>query len=323
MFTTKIALVLGAGSSLAMGYPLGSDLRRKILSLTDAAKLNFRISTGLQGKPEELWQFVEAFSKSQAYSIDAFLARRPQFADIGKHAIAAILLSCESAERLHKTDHPDHWYQYLFHGLAKDDWESVDFSNLAIVTFNYDRSLEEYLLQSLMASYDKTRQEACSKLKELEIVHVYGALGGAEPWATGYLNYGEGPSEARCLSAAKSIQVIPEGRDDGPSVGRARAILWNADAIAFLGFGFDALNLRRLDSKRTCAQVVQRAEGYLQRVLAATTLGMKRLETFAAYDQLGQAIPSAQLAHAALPPRFVQGGCLEMLRETLVLGDAY
>src|SRR5690606_35840225 len=161
---------------------------------------------------------LESFSKSQAMSIDSFLARRPEFMETGKHVIAAVMLACEAPRQLHETDHPDHWYQYLFHGLAKDDWGSVDFSNLSIVTFNYDRSLEEYLLQSLMASYNKSREEACAKLLELDIVHVYGALGSAEPWSSNYLEYGQGFELSRCLAAAASIQVIPEGRDNAPSV---------------------------------------------------------------------------------------------------------
>lgn len=98
MFTRKICLVLGAGASLAMGYPLGSDLRRKILQLArhDETTLRFRIDCGLQHKQEELWDFLDAFAKSQALSIDSFLARRPEFMEIGKHAIAAVMLACEA-----------------------------------------------------------------------------------------------------------------------------------------------------------------------------------------------------------------------------------
>lgn len=324
MLTTKTTLVLGAGSSLAMGYPLGSGLRRKILALAthDEATLTFRIESGLQHKQNELWDFLDAFSKSQALSIDSFLARRSEFMAIGKHAIAAVMLACEAPNQLHETDHPDHWYQYLFHGLAKDDWASVDFSNLSIVTFNYDRSLEEYLLQSLMASYKKTRDEACAKLRELEIVHVYGALGNAEPWSSNYLEYGLGFDASRCLAAATSIEVIPEGRDNAPSVIKARDLLHKADVLAVLGFGFDALNLKRLNSAATFARVVKRGEQRAHRALAATCLGMTRREALAAFDQLGRRETLGTQVNS-LPSGFVNGTCLEMLRETLILGDPY
>lgn len=123
------ALVLGAGASFAYGYPLGSGLRGEILSLLGHELRDLTKNSGLTDSrswpiPESdpLRTFIEAFRNSQMYSVDAFLARRPEFSDIGKKAIAALLIAKESRHRLLGNDSEDHWYQYLFNQIASESW---------------------------------------------------------------------------------------------------------------------------------------------------------------------------------------------------------
>jgi hypothetical protein len=115
MISTNTTLVLGAGASIAMGYPTGGQLRDELLKLADSDRQGFSVAAGLFGPSHpSIHEFVDAFRQSQMYSIDAFLARRPAFTEIGKRAIAAVLLRCEQASSLDKWQHDDGWYQYLW-----------------------------------------------------------------------------------------------------------------------------------------------------------------------------------------------------------------
>ena len=62
-------------------------------------------------------------------------------------------------------------------GKLDSTFEEFGNNKLSIVTFNYDRSLEHYLLNSLMTLHGKTRDECAQALKKIPIVHVYGQLG--------------------------------------------------------------------------------------------------------------------------------------------------
>ena len=51
-------------------------------------------------------------------------------------------------------------------------------NNLRIITFNYDRSLEEFLLRAIQAKFGLPEWEAFDLFKEaVSIEHVYGDLG--------------------------------------------------------------------------------------------------------------------------------------------------
>lgn len=257
MISTNTTLVLGAGASLAMGYPTGRGLRDALLQITSQDQQEFAIGAGLFNLgPPSIHEFVDAFRQSQMYSIDAFLARRPEFTQVGKQAIAAVLLKCEAASSLDRWNHADGWYQYLWNQFGTCPWEELDFTPLRIVTFNYDRSLEHYLLQVIQHSYGKPAQAALEKLGVLKIVHVYGVLGGALPGHTNYLKYGIGHPAAAV--AAQSLQVIPEGRDDSATLSLARDHLLWANRIGFLGFGYDQTNMTRLNSETTCRRSIKR-----------------------------------------------------------------
>lgn len=105
----NITLVLGAGASHPMGYPVGAGLRSKILDLGIVDRQSFAIPAGLYHEDGLLQIFVDSFRRSQMFSIDAFLARRPEFSEIGKRSIAALLLEVEDEQRLLNTERRDHW----------------------------------------------------------------------------------------------------------------------------------------------------------------------------------------------------------------------
>jgi hypothetical protein len=310
-------LLLGAGASACMGFPIGSELRKSILDLSRSHRIDFAIGAGLiRTDMSELYQFNTEFGNSQTYSIDAFLARRPEFSDIGKRAIATVLLESESQQDPLTIESDDNWYRYLFNLISSDDWKSLTFEGVSIVTFNYDRSLQTYLLRAIQASYGVSSQQAAEKLKTLRLVHVYGSLGSPFEGDTSYLVYGGGATRDRVEKAAASLRVIPEGRDDDPTLEAARKELESAKNIAILGFGFDETNLKRLNSEVTCRQSIPTNEGDLIRRRIATCLGLTRAEAFKAYAKLGRGFSETSFD---LPTDFYPKGCLSALRESLIL----
>lgn len=275
----KKALVLGAGASLAYGFPSGGDLRRRILALRpDQVREAGIISSALMDE-DFFTQFQTAFLRSQMYSIDAFLGRRPMYATIGKQCIAAILLECENPKLLiSESREKDHWYQYLFNQFAQRDWDDLTFDDISIVTFNYDRSLQQYLFVTLQSAYDKSAEEVIEKLKSLRIVHVYGSLCEAWPGMPDYFPYSTQVNPKKVELASSGLVVIPEGRADAETLKTARTWLAEADTVAFLGFGFDKTNVERLAEGDACAAAVQRASALVMRGFYGTCIGLHEAE---------------------------------------------
>lgn len=299
-----------------MGFPVGSGLRTSILDLANIVRQPFAITAGLYQEENLLLRFVDAFRRSQMFSIDAFLARRPEFSDIGKKSIAALLLEIEDEQRLISTEHRDHWYRYFYNKFSAEAWEHLDFSNVSIATFNYDRSLEKFLHEAIKESYGKSDAEAAEKLESLRIVHIYGSLGSPIPGTENYLPYGGAVSREKVTTAANSLRVIPEGRDDDESLNKARTMLADADRIAFLGFGFDETNVVRLHAERTCKRNVVRPDARAIRQIVATCMGFTPAEAMKAFRLIGQ---DTDGYHPAFPQGFHPTNCLDMLRETLIL----
>ena len=95
MITKPTVLVLGAGASMAYGFPSGIELRDNILMELEGVNIN--ILRGLGHAPHELENFKKAFTRSPVYSIDAFLERRLEFMDLGKSLNTNHLLPIEKS----------------------------------------------------------------------------------------------------------------------------------------------------------------------------------------------------------------------------------
>lgn len=299
-------LVLGAGASHHAGFPVGIQLRNQIINLPNEGPSY--VESVLGYKIFFVQKFVDEFAQSGQYSIDAFLARRDEYRDVGRAAIAYLILKAEGGANFTSTNE-DHWYQYLVNRLTADtDWDSFDPSWLSIVTFNYDRSLESYLCRALQATYGKSEQEVVERLQPLKIVHVYGTVGAPFGYGVATDHVPFGPPREQLVGwvtpASKRIQVIPEGRDDAPTLEQAQAMLTSAQRVCFLGFGFDAINMRRLGLPR-----VMEGKGRI----VATSLGLTEAQR-------------ARIARVICGPNFVDPirimlshKCLSVLHETLIL----
>ncbi|HAR63413.1 MAG TPA: hypothetical protein DCS13_08120 [Candidatus Margulisbacteria bacterium] len=76
----------------------------------------------------------------------------------------------------------DGWYEYLWEKIYKGNIEQ-NLRKITIITFNYDRSLEQFLHTRIMNLHGLTTEESASLLNNnLKIHHVYGKIG-CLPWS--------------------------------------------------------------------------------------------------------------------------------------------
>lgn len=319
MIKKRTTLILGAGASRAFGYPIGTGLRDLLIRL-ESERPVYCAKHGLFEDIKAVTAFASAFRHSELYSIDAFLARRKEFWEIGKRAVASVLLEIEARISLNSSG-DDHWYQYLWNTLAADSWETLDFSKLSVITFNYDRTFEHYLLASMRETYGKSLEEAIAKLDTLQIIHVYGSLGPTIPIRPDYFWFGTGFGPEELATAARHLRIIPEGRHDDGLMEAAKGLIRSADVIAFLGFGFDETNLRLLGAPETFNPIVASDRGNYERIIVATCVGKTTAEISHARDKTtghgkGTVRYGGEFSEGVY---FRDAKCLELLRETMIL----
>jgi len=195
MITEPTVFVLGAGASRPYRYPTGAELRDEILK-------NFRgeFSVGFSDQnafidkwevpvdvaQEEAAKFVKRFDKSNM-SIDIFLTRHQGNVWISRMGKLTIILRILAAERSHEKngaeDEQRAWYKFLLEKLLdglndKDDFIKR-FSNnrVTIVTFNYDRSLDYVLFDSVFNGFEAvTSDEVAEQMRHIPIVHMHGQV---------------------------------------------------------------------------------------------------------------------------------------------------
>jgi hypothetical protein len=256
MIKIPTVLILGAGASMPYGYPSGKQLKDIICSmLPDPESDLSKKLRELGHEPVDVAEFEKALFYSGKNSVDAFLEYRMEFVEIGKAAMAYVLMSYENPRILFEKHD---WYEHFYSALSTS-FEEFDQNRVSIITFNYDRSVEHYLFTVLKNSYGKSDHDCASKLKNIPIVHVHGQLG-FFPWQD-YIqipypfrsnqfsrSYGFSDKIGDLRVAASCIRIIHEDEDveGDPQFKKARSLLEQAGHIHFLGFGYHEANLKRL-----------------------------------------------------------------------------
>ncbi len=127
---------------------------------------------------EHLEDFVSTLRQSGQDSIDAFLAHYARFMDVGKAAIAATLIPYEKGGDVLFRPPADHWYRYVWSHLQDTGAAAFGENKLTVVTFNYDRSLERFLITAFANSFDVDVGDAAEIVSAaIPVVHVHGQLG--------------------------------------------------------------------------------------------------------------------------------------------------
>jgi hypothetical protein len=186
----------------------------------------------------------ENLIKSQKFSIDAFLEHRPEFIKLGKILITYVLIRYENLDNIY-ANHD--WYQYLWNKMNKK-FEDFDENKISFITFNYDRSLETYLLNCLMYSFGKNKFESFEKLKPIPIIHVYGKPGKTEfDDPSNYTEFGENLVDPeKLLKTSENIKIMHEDFSKDQEFTKAYELLKVADQVIIVDLGYDEANLLRL-----------------------------------------------------------------------------
>lgn len=246
MSSKRTLLILGAGASVPFGYPSGRALLAHVCSqLSKEAAQLFALLRNCGFEAQDITGFRESLWRSGQGSIDAFLEHRPEFLGVGKAAIAASLLPYEREENLFQERHDDrNWYKYLFGRIGSSLLEARD--DLAVITFNYDRSLDHFLYTALRNSYNLTPDRARDLLLSFRLVHVYGKLSDLPHENTKSRPYAPADPQKLVdivLAASESIKIVHEGTPTDPEFNIARGLINQATLICFLGFGYLKANL--------------------------------------------------------------------------------
>jgi len=260
MIKEPTVFILGAGASYPYGYPTGQELREQICS-SFVQDVNAYFAQEKRVDPciaiafRNAKTFTETFFNSSTKSIDLFLARNPEFMLLGKWAIIFRLFAAEreSQFREHIKDRNQDWYSYLFNRLTDNlvrttDYERFTENNLSIITFNYDRSLEHFLYESISNSFSSIgRENMTEQLNKLGFVHIFGHLSGLE-WQDifGKLEYGRDINFINVQKVAENLKIIYEEKDNA-QLPIAQDLVRKAKRIFFLGFGYAKENLEALN----------------------------------------------------------------------------
>jgi hypothetical protein len=237
MTTFDRVLVLGAGASAHLGYPLGGALTQQICDTACGGYVQDGLCTNEEGAA-----FTNLLQASDL-TIDQLLERFPVYSRLGKAAIVYAIRRYEDIAMLHNRNRQN-WYREL-RSLLLDESGKWRAHRTAIVTFNYDRSIEAFLAHWLAAGRAKSLAHAFESVQGgVSINHLYGTAGkpGIEP-------YGSSIRAADAARLSEEIYTMFEERAGSKAqeqFAAARDTINSSERVLFLGFGFDKSNLERL-----------------------------------------------------------------------------
>lgn len=280
MFQKRTVFVIGAGCSYELDLPLGRELLDCIyetITEEDTEKHQvFRgafLRCGVPNANLDVDRRFKAFAAglSATPSIDQYLhfhRHDEAMVMLGKCAVATEILYAEANSKLGEGtvggQLPSCWLRWLFHLMnesASRESPVELFSNVSFICFNYDRTIEVFILRAIQALVHCTYEDAKQMLQHLSIWHPYGVVGGHEIGQPGIAVSPGSFTENRIdefavLAAARRLQTFTEGMADQDERGAIRSKLAEADQIVFLGFSYleqnmELLQLRPLPTRAT------------------------------------------------------------------------
>jgi len=174
---------------------------------------------------------------------------------MGKWAIVFRILDAESKSQFREKmeNKSQDWYSYLFGKLTedlvkKDDYSRLSENNISFITFNYDRSLEHFLYESLLNSFNNISTEKIKEqLTTLRVIHIFGQVAGLD-WQDIFdkIEYRRDINRINLPGIVKNLRIIYE-ENENIELEEARELISNAQHIFFLGFGYAKENLKVLN----------------------------------------------------------------------------
>jgi hypothetical protein len=263
MIDKNTVFIIGAGASHPYGFPLGLELRQMAYSYAEPMFQKFDKEMGentLYGVVQDAKDFSRRFRESGDQSIDWFLKKYPRYSLIGKFLILHHILQAENDSKFLEEMKPENkkqdWYWYLYNEMSKypkGEINPVLFleNKIKFITFNYDRSLENFLFKCYSNGHDFTSfgTTALELFKTICIKHVYGKVAKfdwereGEELCIGYKGYRQNYHTLNTLK--DNIHLIDE-RSSKKNMELGKLIM-NAERIFFLGFSYADENLEMLE----------------------------------------------------------------------------
>jgi hypothetical protein len=251
MYTRETYFVLGAGASVPLGLPSAEQLRLKILNV-DLNSLPG--STALFG-PEDRALINELRKKyffATDATIDTFLFHHEKYREVARVLITFLLIKHHDPPAGF-AETTDNWYSWLFAKIVngtKDPNDIYKKTRGKCITFNYDTTLDHFLLKSLTHYFNREPEFFKPFFESWGPHHIHGKLGDW-PWnsssARNLLN--DEVSKGSAISAEK-IRDIAKGLkfwfEDSPTPEYRYREFENNAAMVFLGFGYHDDNLSKM-----------------------------------------------------------------------------
>jgi hypothetical protein len=241
-------LILGAGASQPYGFKTGQ------------AQLDWARSLDVSVLPTEIGPFPRtlvpqlqsALRNTGERSIDAMLRADSPLLPAAKALMARDLLRAERSTIPLGPEKDAYWYRTLYAALPRSTLEEFRRAPVTIYTFNYDRSLDDFLWRALTQAFPlASGVEIAQALDCIGPFHLHGRLGrlcAESPGGEEIIPYGGDLSTGNVTSsdakaAADQIKLISETTALDEFFMRARDAIASADCVVFLGFAFHPDNL--------------------------------------------------------------------------------
>ena len=250
MIDIPVVLVLGAGASHPYGFPLGSELVD--LAINKSSGLKPILKAIEEPLAFKLDGFLEDLKRYHPPSIDAYIEGQPVILqEVGKAVIAYHLMQREKEADFFLGMRPDEdWYQHFLHNMLLIDGfdKLINTNNIAILAYNYDRSLE-YAIFSMLRGRNYSEVDCCKALNALHICHLHGQIGNLpELNPIDYRPYDTKVDVRRLKQAMKGIKAIPKSEEveNDHDFQEAYIYLRQAKHVIFLGCGYHEKNIINL-----------------------------------------------------------------------------
>lgn len=281
----KSVFVVGAGASQEFGLPTGAALMEQIRGLADVRfsdgyrqshgeyevvrTLRFmsdqKDMNGINDYLHAAWAIRD--NMPLAPSIDNFLHSRraePIIVELGKVLIARAILKAEKSSKLYidpaasnRTlafeDLSETWASRLFKLMvAAGDSDSFisGLTNISFVSFNYDRCIEQFIVNASETYFPPTPDCRERVVEALEVLHPYGAVGSLTWGSQQTDKFGAEVVGEVLYKISQGIRTFTEGSVSEVQEAIAQR-LSEAEVLVFLGFAYHPLNMELMKAKNS------------------------------------------------------------------------